>query len=534
MDGKRKSSIWIWLLLIAVAALLLFVLWDRMFRAPGLPRAAQPAGSAPQDARAPLPDKTAGGEAGAPASSLPGYPPVIAPPTAAGQPSPIAIIGTVRNEHDRAPIAGAIIQVFAYSSSPSMVQKNSSAAGKFQIEAPPAYRYGIRALAAGFETFQDDSFFITRPSCEMEILMVPVIEVQGRVVDLQSNGIADALITLRNPNQRSDEVSTATTDAQGSFALAGIPRKGQYRIEAFHPAYDSLGMVSASLPTEREILLRMRPARATGSLAGTVGDRGRKPISGAEISLFEVSDGRPVSRVRSDKQGAYRFAGVREGYYFARVTAEGYMDSGANHGAVAVRANGESLLNFTLEAGLQIRGLVVNHQGEPVMQAALLYKLPDAPRWEAPRIISTDLEGRFQLSGLPDAEISFTVQHRDYIEITVRLRPSSREQTITLDSGLSIRGTVSDLRGTAIEKFLLSLRSATGNRIRNYPMTTTDGRFEIMGLPRDEYQLTLTYGNRSFTGSARLDLQASAEIVITLDPAGGGRGRNLLNIVKVR
>ncbi len=534
MDRKQKPSFWLWTLFFVVIALLLLIPIRGLFFPSGAPQS-----TTGQSAVQHLPGERTGesgniaGKAGAPPAPYNPYASSPFPTSSAfAQPSAVAIKGIVLNEQDRTPIEGASVTIFAFASASSVVEKTTDPEGRFRIEAPPAYRYGIKANAEGFAPYQDESFIITRPAYELEIVLTPVLAVRGRVVDPQSNGIPGAVVTVQRENERPATGSTAATDSEGAFTLADIRRNGRYRFEAFHPGYDTLGMVTVTIPTESEIVLRMRPASATGSLVGTVVDKSRVPVAGAEISLFDATDGRAVSRIQTSREGTFAIPSLRAGYFLVRCAATGYLESRGNQGAIAVRVNAEARLDFTLDAGLQIRGIVVNQKGEPVMQATLSYKMPDAPRWESPQTITTDAEGRFQVSGLHDAQVEFRVQHRDYVELTARLRPSSQSQTLTLDGGYSVRGTVSDARGTAIEKYHLAFRSTTGYLIRNYPMTTTDGRFEVRGLPRDNYQVILRVGNLSYSG--QLDLQASTEVFISLNPPEGRRGNNPMNIVKVR
>jgi hypothetical protein len=291
-------------------------------------------------------------------------------------------------------------------------------------------------------------------------------------------------------------------------------------------------MVTVTIPAQGEVMVRMRPARAAGALAGTVTDSARRPVAGARIALFGAADGRPLSRTQSDRQGMYRFARMREGYYVVRCSADGFAESRSHQGAAAIYSGKEARLDFSLEAGLQIRGIVVSQNGDPVLQALVVHSSEDGPQSGPPQVITTDHEGRFLISGLRDTQYLLTVSHRDFLELAVRVRPSGQLQTLVLDAGLTLRGTVSDERGAAVERFALTFLSASSRYSKSCPLTTTDGRFEIRGLPRDSYLLRLQAGNNSYAG--QLDLQASTEIFISLDAPSGKRGMIPLNILKAR
>ncbi len=435
--------------------------------------------------------------------------------------------------------------MYAHGSPPAVIDKATDADGRFRIEAPSAFRYGVRAVAEGFKPFQDDSLVITRPSYDIDILLTPTLTLRGRVLDNLGAGVGAALVRLRRQGERSGGFLSTTTDPQGAFLFTDIPREGRYSVDAYHPGFDAAGPpANASVPSEDEVLLRMRPARAIGSLVGNVTDTMRRPVAGARITLFDPSDRRSQSQVQgqTDAKGVYRFARVREGYFVVRCSADGYLESRSNQGAIAVTADKEARLDFILEPGFLIRGSVVNQKGEPVLQALLVFTAEDGQRSSSTTTATTDDSGRFQILNLRDAQYTVTVTHRDYLDTTAHMRPSSQPQTITIDSGLSLRGTVSDPAGSAVEKFSLLFQSTTSRTSKYAKLTTTDGKFEVQGLSRDTYQVRLQAYGTLYTGP--LELQISTEVFIVLDPPpgvrtsregrGGGEGRRSLplNILK--
>ncbi len=534
LDHEHKPNRrFLLLILLLLAAALLFVVGYRMFlktgETPAQLSTAQPAASSVPIPQRDGSEKIAGTQA---LLNAPGQPAPFTNTGSSEQASAIGFKGVVLNAANRAGIEGAKVRVYAYAAPSAIVEKTTGANGTFQVEAPPGFRYGVKVEAEGFRPYSDDSLSITRPSYEMQILLTPTMALRGRVVDQQSAGIPEALVTLRRENDRSPSGLSAPADAQGAFVFMDVPRDGRYWVEAYHPAYDTMGMVTVTIPAQGEVMVRMRPARASGALAGTVTDSARRPVAGARIALFDAADGRPLSRTQSDRQGMYRFARMREGYYVVRCSADGFAESRSHQGAAAIYSGKEARLDFSLEAGLQIRGIVVSQKGDPVLQALVVYATEDGPRSGPPQVIATDPEGRFLISGLRDTQYLLTVSHRDFLDLAVRVRPSGQLQTLVLDPGLTLRGTVSDERGAAVERFALTFLSASSRYSKSCPLTTTDGRFEIRGLPRDSYLLRLQAGNSSYAGP--LDLQASTEIFISLDAPSGKRGMIPLNILKAR
>jgi len=471
----------------------------------------------------------------------------------------VALKGVVLNESDETPVAGAKVRVLACSSPDVVMEKLTDSAGAFQMQAPPAHRYELKVEASGFRSFQQNDFVITRPFYDLRIPLTPMYRLRGRIVDSDSTGIADAKVVLRRGNQRSQVMQEATTDSDGAFTLTDIPANGRYWVEARHSGYDPLGLISVAAPTDAEAVLRMRPIQNAGSLTGTVTDSARKPVAHARVSLADQNQDN-VSDTQTDSQGTYRFGKVREGYYFVRCTADGYSASTASRAVVIVSAAREAHVDLSMEAGRQIQGQVVNQKGEPVIGAqvtcsmaepntvrtltspgsdptarrmSLMAAAADMQRGRFVAVTETDTEGRFQIQGLPDAQMQLTVSHRDYLDLVTRFKPSGQPQTLTLDSGLSLRGTITDSQGGAIESFDLTLQSVSVRSGKSYSFFTTDGHFEIEGLARDQYQVLLRpSGLPQYVGS--LDMQSSAEVVVVLQPPRGGRGGNPLTFLKVK
>jgi protocatechuate 3,4-dioxygenase beta subunit len=453
----------------------------------------------------------------------------------------VAFHGLVLNETNRSPVQGANVSVYACASPASTVEKLTGTRGEFEVIAPPGYRYEVKVEADGFRAYRENSFVITRPYYQMEILLTPKLLLRGRVLDDENAGIPDAVVRL--VSQAGGPMSSATTDSKGAFAFSNVPRKGWFIIEARHAGFETSGMVRGSLPADNEITVRMTPAGSSGSVVGGVTDKMQKPVPGAQVELYETSDGKLVAAIQTDRQGAYRFSRVREGNYRVRCTTEIYTDTSANPAEVKVVANREARADFSIDPGLVLNGIVLNQKDEPVPDAEVIYSQTADKNASAGgqdtrsklrqpmRLADTDKEGRFRITGLIGAQGILSVHHPDYVSLTTRLRPSNQEQKVILDSGAVLRGTVSDSRGAAVERFNLTLRATSGRYTIYRSFITTDGHFEIHGLAIDSYQIMLRGADRGgFSGA--MELQGSTEIYILLDSVLGGRGQSTLHILK--
>jgi hypothetical protein len=537
-SGRNKSSRWLLWLTLVIAALLIVLLIRFGYQNYGDDAQQTSSESVRQASRGKAEPASSTDDSGA---GIPESSPAPFPNRSASRGDdsaiPVTFKGVVLNEAGRSPIGGARVKILALSSSSETMEKTTGEDGTFTIDAPPAYRYELNVEAEGFNSFRNDSFVITRPDYSIEILLNRAFALKGRVLDMQSNGIPGAMVGIFGERGDGPFMSNPT-DAQGAFAISSVPRGGRVQLDAYHAGFDSLGMVNARMPSEEEIILRMKPAIPAGSLGGLVKDSGLQPISGAKISIMDATGTRKASEVQTDQKGEYRLSRIREGSFLVQCAADGF--SSDNYQATAtISAGKETRLDFSMKTGKQIRGVVVNQKGEPVANATLSYRIGSIQRGGrnmrgdgvinfASQVISsimglpgssmggsvtTDAKGVFQIMGLMDGNYQVSVQHRDYLDFSAMLQPSSQPQTLTLDSALSLRGAASNLQGVAIEKFDLAFQSTTKGFSKTYSFTTSDGHFEVRGLTRDKYTIILRVSNReNYMGT--LDLQSSMQVFL--------------------
>jgi hypothetical protein len=249
--------------------------------------------------------------------------------------------------------------------------------------------------------------------------------------------------------------------------------------------------------------------------------------------LSSPRNGRQSVEAIADAKGEYRFSRLREGAYVVQCSANDFTSAGMNQEFTSVFSSRESRLDFRMKAGLQIRGIIVNKENRPIPNVSVAYLRGDAfggrggrgggrgnfpaqPGSSGFGSAVSDSRGMFQISGLMDSSYSISIIKRDYLNFTTIMQPSNQLQTITLDSGLSVRGAVRDIKGSAIKQFSLSLQSVNKKSNENsYDIVSTDGYFEIRGLLRDKYTVTLwdeDYGKDKYSGT--IDLQDSMQIFL--------------------
>jgi hypothetical protein len=160
--------------------------------------------------------------------------------------------------------------------------------------------------------------------------------ISGSVVDaVTSQPLKGANVWARSfqPGQGSRHFSSASTDADGHFALSGLA-PGRYMVSASREDY--VGRRSANGPSARlltvapdqhvdDLILQLTPGAI---ITGHVNSAEGKPLSGASVEvvqyfydggLKQLHDVRPASL--SGSEGEYRITGLAPGRYYLRASA---------------------------------------------------------------------------------------------------------------------------------------------------------------------------------------------------------------------
>jgi inhibitor of cysteine peptidase len=299
--------------------------------------------------------------------------------------------------------------------------------------------------------------------------------IRGRVTDSAGNGVAGVTV--------SDGTRSATTDAQGFYALSGVPA-GAYTLT---PSRDGYAFAPAS-----------RTVTVTGDLSGqdftatlvTYAIRGRVTDSaGNGVAGVTISDG--MRSATTDAQGFYALSGVPAGAYTLTPSRDGYAFAPASR---TVTVTGEvSGQDFTATlVTYAIRGRVTDGAGNGVVGVTIS---------DGTRSATTDAQGFYALSGVPAGAYTLTPSRDGYA-----FAPASRTVTVTGDlSGqdftatlvtYAIRGRVTDGAGNGVAGVTISdgTRSAT---------TDAQGFYALSGVPAGAYTLTPSRDGYAFAPASR-------------------------------
>ncbi len=314
--------------------------------------------------------------------------------------------GWVVSAVDERPVAGAVVLAL---DDPEL-RTTTDAAGRFTLGVPRQGRVAAFARGLGWRSYRVPA------AGDLEMRLAPGQRVRGRVVDAAGAGVAGARLVAVAPIFESagiERVLGPVTGDDGAFDFDWLPetapgsdsdvlvlagRRGRGLSDAVRPGGDA--PVTLSLAGERTV--RGRLQRASGA-----------PCEGAQARVAWTPDGigprdaavlglRYEVRARVDAEGRYALHGLP-----ARKAFELRFDiEGASIGRT-IPAGGDVVEDLRLDAGLAIRGRIVDVRGNPVAApGAFVYVQADNhPRFaRVERQVTLGADGSFAVEDLPEGE----------------------------------------------------------------------------------------------------------------------------------
>ncbi|HTF89520.1 MAG TPA: carboxypeptidase regulatory-like domain-containing protein [Planctomycetota bacterium] len=241
-----------------------------------------------------------------------------------------------------------------------------------------------------------------------------------------------------------------------------------------------------------------------GSVKGLLLDGQGKPVANHRMwrMMCDTSDplpivfkdnGKPAAATRTDKLGHFEFADVPVGAWYVGIAPESEIlhESDGFPGyaePIVISAEGEVVeLVLRVEAGLYIRGSVVDQRGNPVDWCSISAALENTSIVE---LDHTESSGEFSLGPLvkgtwlleaapPFGERMATPQ--------IPVPSGSEGVVIHLHTGASIEGTVLDGATLGPVKSSVTIVQANGDHVRGGRDRSGDGEFKFEGLTAGTY-----------------------------------------------
>ena len=446
------------------------------------------------------------------------------------------ISGFVSNSQNGAPIENARLTVSPAAHDDVVFQSDSGSDGRFQLTVLSSGKYVLRAEAAGFRPYSTDRLIIypSQESLQKKILMTPRVELRGRVVDRNSQGISRAAVWLREESPGPfDRESMVETDESGHFLMPRAPVSGSYFAEAAHSEYELESRVPVTLPVEDSVVITMRrvPASQLASISGHVWNTDGQPIHGGTVSLTEIESGRQdgnfLGDSSTDPTGRYYFSRVRRSSYLLFAHHEDFAHATAGQGSkvITIASRGEYEVDLVLAGQTIVEGVVVNEEGVSVGKARVLVRFEKGNGMGA----FTPSDGSFKIPSVPPGRHQIEVAHSDYLFYeSILLTPTDPFLTLTLRSGLSLTGVVVDQHRAPVKECLLRLRPTSGQgETKTAEVSPSDGYFRVAGLAPETYSVHVR-SPKADSFETHIELLESTSVTIVLDPSDSGSPLQIL------
>jgi protocatechuate 3,4-dioxygenase beta subunit len=406
---------------------------------------------------------------------------------------------------DGRPIDGATVELRALAT----IGGTTDHDGRVRLVGVGAGRYVAVAWAPGFaKSYQEVAVPIatatTQVVARIQLELQAGAPVAGRVLSPDGAPVAGARVRFSAMSgfvARADAVRDAvTTDVDGRFRFDALPR-GTFRFLATHTTYapGSSSPITLDGTSERnDVEIRLA---AGAVLAGRVVTKDGKPAPSATIRITARTNGAAYDAPRqtyADADGHFEMTGLprREMLVVA-------LHESASSDIVPVdlaKTPEQRDVVIVLDQDGAIAGVVVDQNGKPVdgaaVWAALTVGTGDMKFQRQLRGYSQELSdagGRFAIHGLrPGSYKLYASRNGGATPGDVRLRkgtPASVGDTnvkIVLGEEGGVKGTVAFADGTSPGLFAIGIGKGAP-----VPFATSDGSFELNGLPAGELGLSI-------------------------------------------
>jgi len=428
-----------------------------------------------------------------------------------------ALVGRTLHAADAAPVAGARVWVAGSGIWPprSVV---TDGAGRFSFEGLPAGWYALRAtrrpdLASAFV----EGLHVAggKAWTERSLILAPARSVRLLLRRAESGlPVAGAAVTLA-PRLPAVLAWRGHSDAKGHATLGPLP-PGVYEVDIRGPKVaPALGVRIPVAPPEPGrspgTSLMAVDLPAPGVLSGNVVDPAGTPVRHARCygeaqgvagaALGRSGDARIRARLRgrmgaagqpagdgarpTDSAGRFRLPALPQGTYRVLCQHPAYQPGSSAEipvpSGAAVRG-----VKVVLRPGAQVKGRVVNLEGDPVAAAVV--------RFGAQAGASTDRRGRFTLLGLSGPGL-LTVDATGYgqVQRSLTVVPGQQQDrlVITLDNAVRpLRGHVVGPNGAEQVGAHLVLRGAQD--LEQHAVSGPNGAFEFSSPPPPPWKLSVS------------------------------------------
>lgn len=254
---------------------------------------------------------------------------------------------------------------------------------------------------------------------------------------------------------------------------------------------------------------------ARGIVAGVVRDAADRPVARAEVRHGAYA-GFLSTLARTDADGRFVLDALPLGDVDLQVEKKG---EGKAKATLRVTSGVQIEWNPTLERGLVYRARIVDEVREPRAGwdvYAMARTLEGTGRTLWSRSAKSGSDGRFEITGCPDAELRLELRAPEYTPVPIAMhtaRPSALEDTIVVAAAdlpnSSVEGSVVDAHGHGVAGKVTARQAGRAFAYEAF-VDQASGRYEMTSMVRGDYTVSFTGSDHPTEVVARVALAASA------------------------
>ncbi len=312
---------------------------------------------------------------------------------------------------------------------------------------------------------------------------------------------------------------TALTDRAGTHRLIDLV-PGAYDVTVDVPGFTHNGASTFFCDAStggRRAFLDIDVVKASDELTGVIIGRRGKPLSSAEIALWQDDNARlgltGVIRVRTDDAGRFT-ARLLPGHYRGYVSADEHVGKKV---AFVVKANERAEVKVGLVWSPAVRGVVIDELGAPIVNASVAVGNAFNPR-ALTTIVTTDAHGRFALPVQHGQELTITARGngrvaRAFVGVVDNIDRFQNVQLIAT-AGRTVSGVVFRTSGEPLAFGAVHYRIKSLGLEGEAP-TDGKGRFSLDGMPSDADVEVWAAGNATGAWGAQVATPSTSQLALT-------------------
>lgn len=360
-------------------------------------------------------------------------------------------------------------------------------------------RYELEVSGAGYESQKIP--FDQRVVPADEPIALPDIEVVGELATISgaiSGGepapIANIEARLMIDDSPSDVIVNATSAADGTFEVSGLPSPGRFRLSFSAPGFEPIQLFQEVSAGEVLAIPTVKLQAGPGSITGLVVDQGGAPLGGASITATAGADSvTSTTPTTGEDVGVFVLGELRSpATYLVQISLEGF---GTQTLTVKV-GPGESVVlpnSIVMSRGTGVvRGAVTDDSGAPIGGVSITASNGAI----VGQTISVDAGGEYSLAGLPapgNYVLTFSKEGYQTETVALRLTATSGASTVnvTLERSLSaVTGLVRSAAATPLAG--VTIVATSGDLALSTLSTDPNGGFRLENVTSGWWTITFS------------------------------------------